>query len=392
MRSSPRRRSRRAARHSDLAEGSVRRRGATRPPRHRGCATASSPAPTRRSWPTCAGRRGLRRQDEPARVRARHDQRGLGLRPRAIRWTPTRSPGGSSGGSAASVVAGMCLATIGSDTGGSIRIPAAACGLVGLKPRFGEVSFDGVVPLSRHLDHVGPLAQERGRRAADVPGAGGRSGDGRRPDAARRRPAPGSSRPASSSGCRRRAAAFSAALDRLAPQGSRSTRAARVPTTRPPPTSRSVSPSRRAARRDARDDADAYTPAGARPARDRPLHRGGGLRARAQAQAVLRQAVDAALGRARRAGAADVADHRAAARRGDGAAWATGTSPCATRCCACTQPFNLSRHPAMTLPVPTPPRACPSVCSSSAVDTERLLEIAAAVEAALRQGDERTRW
>ena len=72
---------------------------------------------------------------------------------------PTRSPGGSSGGSAASVAAGMALATIGTDTGGSIRIPAAACGIVGLKPRIGDVSTEGVVPLSRRLDHVGPLAR-----------------------------------------------------------------------------------------------------------------------------------------------------------------------------------------------------------------------------------------
>jgi aspartyl-tRNA(Asn)/glutamyl-tRNA(Gln) amidotransferase subunit A len=71
---------------------------------------------------------------------------------------PSRSPGGSSGGSAISVAAGMALASIGSDTGGSIRIPAAACGIVGLKPTLGEVSTDGVVPLSRTLDHVGPLA------------------------------------------------------------------------------------------------------------------------------------------------------------------------------------------------------------------------------------------
>jgi len=72
---------------------------------------------------------------------------------------PSRSPGGSSGGSAASVAAGMALATIGTDTGGSIRIPAAACGIVGLKPTIGEVSTDGVVPLSRTFDHVGPLTQ-----------------------------------------------------------------------------------------------------------------------------------------------------------------------------------------------------------------------------------------
>ncbi|MGB7219947.1 MAG: amidase [Vicinamibacterales bacterium] len=72
---------------------------------------------------------------------------------------PTRSPGGSSGGSAASVAAGMALASIGTDTGGSIRIPAAACGIVGLKPAYGEVPTDGVVPLSHTLDHVGPLAR-----------------------------------------------------------------------------------------------------------------------------------------------------------------------------------------------------------------------------------------
>jgi aspartyl-tRNA(Asn)/glutamyl-tRNA(Gln) amidotransferase subunit A len=70
----------------------------------------------------------------------------------------TRSPGGSSGGSAASVVTGMSLATIGTDTGGSIRIPAAACGLVGLKPSLGEVPNDGIVPLSTTLDNAGPLA------------------------------------------------------------------------------------------------------------------------------------------------------------------------------------------------------------------------------------------
>ncbi len=70
----------------------------------------------------------------------------------------TRSPGGSSGGSAIAIATGMSLGTVGTDTGGSIRIPAAACGIVGLKPEWGDISACGVVPLSRQLDHVGPLA------------------------------------------------------------------------------------------------------------------------------------------------------------------------------------------------------------------------------------------
>ena len=70
-----------------------------------------------------------------------------------------RSAGGSSGGSGVAVVSGMGLASIGTDTGGSIRIPAAACGVVGLKGSLGEVPTDGVIPLSASFDHVGPLAQ-----------------------------------------------------------------------------------------------------------------------------------------------------------------------------------------------------------------------------------------
>jgi len=72
---------------------------------------------------------------------------------------PSRSPGGSSGGAAVAVVTGMSIASIGTDTGGSVRIPSGACGLVGLKPTWGEIPADGVVPLSRSLDHVGPLAR-----------------------------------------------------------------------------------------------------------------------------------------------------------------------------------------------------------------------------------------
>ena len=74
-------------------------------------------------------------------------------------WDLSRIPGGSSGGSAAAVAAGLCYASIGTDTGGSIRIPASLCGVVGLKPTLGRVSVKGVIPLSRKLDCVGPLAR-----------------------------------------------------------------------------------------------------------------------------------------------------------------------------------------------------------------------------------------
>lgn len=70
----------------------------------------------------------------------------------------SRVAGGSSGGSAVAVATGMSLASIGTDTGGSVRIPAAACGVVGLKPAHGDVPIQGVLPLSPTLDHVGPLS------------------------------------------------------------------------------------------------------------------------------------------------------------------------------------------------------------------------------------------
>jgi aspartyl-tRNA(Asn)/glutamyl-tRNA(Gln) amidotransferase subunit A len=74
-------------------------------------------------------------------------------------WDVQRIAGGSSGGAAAAVAAGLAFAAVGTDTGGSIRIPAALCGITGLKPTYGRVSSWGVVPLAPSLDHVGPLAR-----------------------------------------------------------------------------------------------------------------------------------------------------------------------------------------------------------------------------------------
>ena len=74
-------------------------------------------------------------------------------------WDTSRVPGGSSGGSAAAVVAGCCAGALGSDTGGSIRIPAAVCGHVGLKPTFGRISVHGVLELAQSLDCVGPMCR-----------------------------------------------------------------------------------------------------------------------------------------------------------------------------------------------------------------------------------------
>ena len=79
-------------------------------------------------------------------------------------WDLSRITGGSSGGSAAAVAAGCAYAALGTDTGGSIRIPAALCGVMGLKPTFGRVSCQGIVPLVPRYDHVGPIA----RSAADL--------------------------------------------------------------------------------------------------------------------------------------------------------------------------------------------------------------------------------
>ncbi len=77
----------------------------------------------------------------------------------------SRSAGGSSSGAAVALVEGMCFGSVGTDTGGSIRIPSAVCGTVGLKPMVGELPCDGIVPLSTTLDHVGPMTQSVGDAA-----------------------------------------------------------------------------------------------------------------------------------------------------------------------------------------------------------------------------------
>ena len=74
-------------------------------------------------------------------------------------WAEECISGGSSGGSAVALAAGLCLGALGSDTGGSVRVPSALCGVVGLKPTYGRVSLRGVIPLSWNLDHVGPMAR-----------------------------------------------------------------------------------------------------------------------------------------------------------------------------------------------------------------------------------------
>src|SRR5262245_58204239 len=77
-------------------------------------------------------------------------------------WKLDSIAGGSSGGSAAAVAAGLCYGALGSDTGGSIRLPAAYCGIAGLKPTYGRVSTRGVIPLAWSLDHVGPMCRSVG--------------------------------------------------------------------------------------------------------------------------------------------------------------------------------------------------------------------------------------
>src|SRR5690625_5189734 len=76
-------------------------------------------------------------------------------------WDLDKIPCGSSGGSGAAIIADMTMATLGTDTGGSIRIPASICGIVGLKQTYGRVSNYGAFPLAWTLDHIGPMTKDR---------------------------------------------------------------------------------------------------------------------------------------------------------------------------------------------------------------------------------------
>lgn len=99
---------------------------------------------------------GLTRSHEFAwGITTQHEVRGGTKNP----WNPGRVPGGSSGGSSAAVAAGMGPVALGTDTGGSLRIPAAFCGINAIKPTFGAVELSGVCPLAPGLDHAGPLAR-----------------------------------------------------------------------------------------------------------------------------------------------------------------------------------------------------------------------------------------
>jgi aspartyl-tRNA(Asn)/glutamyl-tRNA(Gln) amidotransferase subunit A len=133
--------------------GSVTRAGSRVPPDAPAHRDATAVARLRRTGAVVVGR--TRTHEFAWGLTTQHPVLGGTRNP----WDLTRIPGGSSGGSAAAVAAGMTPMALGTDTGCSIRLPAAFCGLVGHKPTFGSVPTDGVLPLAPSLDHVGALAR-----------------------------------------------------------------------------------------------------------------------------------------------------------------------------------------------------------------------------------------
>jgi aspartyl-tRNA(Asn)/glutamyl-tRNA(Gln) amidotransferase subunit A len=298
----------------------------------------------------------------------------------------TRLPGGSSGGSAAAVAAGIGFGSVGTDTGCSVRIPSALCGVVGLKPRFGDVPTDGVVPLSRRLDHVGPIA----RTVAD----------------ARLLYLVMAGRPPIDDALVPELASLSAGVvtagivERLADDvrapfeaALRALRAAGLVTSPAPlailddaaaaylPICLADAAAFHAATLETqgRD----YTPA-VRSRLEAGRYVAAEDYARAtQAQLVLRQAVDRALGRA------DVlllptSPITAPVIGATTVRFGTTEESVRNALLRLCQPFNLTRHPAITLPVPVA-GGLPVGLQLVASDTERLLEIALAVEAVLAE-------